>query len=477
MPVNSPRSVDTIIDSIRTTQEDVNPRADIRKGPLAGVVWSFCNELSRTEEFVGYLQDLHQFENAERIEEDDLYNLAANYGKDPNIGRSSRHQVFFYRYSRPEEGKSYPVDIGTTVSDREGRFNYLSINYGQMDGNYADLYYNANDKWYEIPVMVEAANVGSEYDLPPFSINRILSSLEDYDGCINREDVKRSGSDPVDPIQLIRNLQNTLQGIGTDLGGHIIDVLQDIDPTGYDDIAFVPSSDFERFKRNKSLQGRLGYDIYLITDLLEQHIQNGVARGGEFRIPLERGPVSAVEFVTVNGQPVPFIFNPETNPAIANSPEGTYEVYLTDPLLPLQSYQISFVYYEFCWQGNLAFQGRSTPYQTNVLVRLADPREVYIAGEAIVASTGDREQVLADLRGFTERWIRNPNSTDVSRRKFITLLDPTAYVENAIANVESLSDIKLTGFIRLDIARLPVEIISFDGATEYPFLSPNFDVR
>lgn len=476
MPSNSPRSLDTIIDGIHTSSGQVNPAADIRKGPIAAAVWAVCTELARTEEFVGYLQDLYQFENPELIEPDDLFNIGANYGKDPNVGRSTRTTVYFYRLSRPEPGKVYEVPTGTSCSTLDGRFVYGSINFGQMDGNFADTYYSPDDLWYEIPITIEAANVGADYDLPPNTITRILDSLEGFDGCVNKNDVTRQGSDPVDAIQFILNLQNTLQGIGGDLAGKIIDVIQDVDPTGFDDIAFVRSSDYDRFKRNKQLQGRLGYDVYILTDLTDQFLQENTARGGELRIPLDRGPVLSVDYVTVNGSPVVFSFNPETNPALEMSPDGNYEVVLQDPLLPLQSYQVSYLYYSFCWEANESFGDRLSPFETDVLVRLPINREVYIAGEAIVASTGDRDQVLADLRTFTERYLRNPDALDLQRRTFVTVLDPTAYVQNAIAAVTDLSNIKLTSFVRLDDARLPIEFITFDGATEVPILSPNFDV-
>lgn len=465
------------MESIQGSSRDVNPAADIRKGPLAVVVWALANELTRTEEFVGYLTDLYQFENAERIEPDDLYKIAANYGKDPNAGRATRIEVFFYRWSRPQPGKVYPVDVGTNCGTDDGRFVFSSVNYNQMDGNYADIYYNPAERYYEIPVLVEAVNVGADYDLPPFSVVRILSALEDYDGCVNRDDPRRRGSDPIDPIQLIRNLQNTLQGIGSDVGGHIIDQLQDIDPTGYDDIAFVPSSDFQRFKRNRSLQGRLGYDVYIISDLTEQYIQNGVARGGELNIPLERAPVLAVDYITVDGEPVIFTFNPETNLAVAGSPLGNYTITLPDPLLPLQSYQISYLYYDFVWQGQQSFQGRLTPFKTDVLVRLGNPVEIYIAGEAVISSNSSRSEVISDLRTFTESYIRDPTIPGPTTRKFISVLDPQLYVTTAVASVTGLTKLKLTAFVRLDNARLPVEFITFDGATEYPILSPNFDVQ
>lgn len=477
MPSISPRSLDTIMESIRTSAEDVNAAADILKGPLAVVVWSLANELARTEEFVGYLLDLYQFDNAERIEPADLYNLAANYGVDPDAGRSTRIQVYFYRWSRPEAGKVYPVDVGTTCGSQDGRFIYSSINYGQMDGNYADTYYNPDQRRYEIPVLVEAVNSGADYDLPPYTVVRILSALEDFDGCVNYDDPKRKGADRIDPIQLIRNLQNELQGVGSDIGGHVIAQLQAIDPTGYDDIAFVPSSDFQRFKRNKSLQGRLGYDVYVISDATEDYIQNGTARGGELKIPLDHSPVLAVSYVTVDGEPVVFTFEPETNPAVMGSPLGTYSVSLPDALLPLQSYQISYSYYDFVYQGYQSLQGRVTPFRTDTLVRLANPVEIYISGQASISSTGTRDAVIADLRTFTERYIRDPDTPGSTTRRFITILEPTSYVLAAISNVEGLTNLKLSGFVRLDSARLPVETIVFDGATEYPLLGPNFDIQ
>lgn len=476
MPSSSARSVDTIVNSILATMGNINPRLDLRKGPLAVNVWALANELARSEEFASYLAILYSFDNADRIENSDLLMLGSNYGKDPDIGRAARILVHAYRYARPELGKVYPISIGTLFSTPDSRFSYSSINTALMNGNYADTYYNATEQRYEIPVLTEAVATGADYDLPPQSITRILGGLEDFDGCVNKGYVRRQGNESVPPVQFIRQLQNTLQGVGTDCAGKIIDLVQDNDPTGYDDIAFVTSLDFVRFKRTKSLHGVLGYDIYVITDSVEEYLQDGIAQGGETTIPLSKGPVLAVQWVTVNGIAAPFSINLDTDPQFIGSPLSSNSVVLSTPLLPLQTYQISYIYYDFVANSNELFQSRSGPFGADTLVRRASPVEVLINASIVATSSADRQQVLSDLQSFTTTYLRDPSGVDTSRRHFITMLDPGEYVSSARSVVSGLNDLKLTGFIRLDGAYLPVERISFDGATEYPMLSVNSNI-
>lgn len=474
MAYSAPRSADEILQDIKETTRELNPSVDIMKGPIALLFYSYIKDLERAEEFAGHLQDVYQLENADNLEDADLAALGNNYGKDLNRGRAAQHLVHFYRYSRPEVNKTYEVPSGAACSSNDGRYIFTSDSSRTMDGNYADSYYSPDDNWYEIPVLVEAEAAGADYDLPPETITKVLTSLEDFDGCINKFDVRRSGSDPVDPIQFVIQIQNTLQGIGSDIAGHIIDVLQDIDPTGYDDISMVPSTNYELFKRYKTLQGKLGYDIYVISDVIIDHVQEGIAKGGELEIPLDHKPVLSVTYVSVNGTPVAFDFNPDTDPELRGSPLASDTIVLTTPLLPLQAYQITYQYYDFVYQGWQAFQGRQGPFGADVLVRLADPIDVYIAGEADISASYDREEVISDMRTFTERYLRNQNNP--SQTRFPTLLEPTPYVDAIKAAVSGLNNLKLTGFIRTDNASLAVESIPFNGATEYPILAANYDI-
>jgi len=474
MSYTAPRSADEILEGIKETTRELNPAVDIMKGPIALLIYSYIRDLERAEEFSGYLQDVYQLENAELLEDADVIALGNNYGKDPNRGRAAQHLVHFYRYTRPEVNKTYDVPAGTACSSGDGRFIFNSDTSRTMDGNYADIYYSPDDSWYEIPVLVEAEAAGADYDLPPETITKVLTDLEDFDGCINKFDVRRSGADPADPIQFIIQLQNTLQGIGSDVAGHIIDVLQDIDPTGYDDISIVPSTNYELFKRYAILQSKLGYDIYVISDVVIDYQQEGIAQGGELSIPLDHKPVLSVTSVSVNGTPVAFDFNPDTNVETRGSPLADDKVILVTPLLPLQAYQITYQYYDFVYQGWQAFQGRQGPFGADVLVRLANPIDIYIAGEADISASVDKEEVISDMRTFTELYLRDQNNP--SQTRFSTLLEPTHYVDSIKAAVAGLNSLKLTGFIRTDNASLAVESIPFDGSTEYPVLAANYDI-
>jgi hypothetical protein len=475
MPTSNPRDVEEILQSIDDTYRDIDPAIDSRKGPIAVINYGFAVEQASTEDTADYLRTVYQLANPEALEDDDVVQLGLNYGKDPNIGRSSQVLVYLYRLSRPDEGETHTADVGTLVASNDGRFVYSLLDTVTMDGDFADVYFNAANNRYEIGVVAEAIAVGIDYNLPPLAITKFGTPVEGFDGVENR-DYATGGADPIDKTQFRNIIWDALQGVGTDLGGAIISLIEDLDPTGFEDVSLVPSTDYENFPRIAELHSKLGYDVYLISNAIRETVQSGFSQGGETSLPLEKKPVLAVRFVSVGGVSVPFSLDVDIDPAYAGSALADDKVTFSTPLPPAQAYEIRYVYYDLVYDAYEALQERAKPFETDVLVRRANPVEIVIVASLKSFSNANREDVIDEIRSYTIQYLRNPSVPSSQRSSFYEVLDPLDYQANVEASVDGVTEFRLERFARIDAAFMDIDLVVLDGSTEYGVLSPQFEV-
>ena len=474
MPTTA-RDVDAYLTDLIGAMQSIDPSIDVQKGPLAVLLYAAATEGARTEEFSTYLQSLYQLSDPTLIRDEDMYELALNFGKDPNVAKQSTVTVYFFRNTRPEAGETYPVNEGTIVSTSDSRFNFTVIEGTEMNGDLADAYFDAATGHYEIPVICEAVAVGTDYDLPPNTINSIQTVQADFDGCINK-DYARQGSDPPDKYGMRDIIWSAMQGVNQDTAGQINSIILDVSPTGVDDFSVVPSTDFLSYRRLGSLSSKFGYDVYMISDSIQETFDRGTANGGETFLPFARKPVLSVVYVAVDGVQVAFSFDADQTEALRGSPSANDRVQLSIALQPGQVWELRYVYYDVVHTVNTVIQGRQKIFASDVLIRLADTVDILIAGETQVFASAEREDIIDDIRTFTEGYLRNPDNPSISYQTFVELLDPLDYQQAVEASVDGLQQFRLTRFARLDRAVLDIEQLAFDGKTEYPVLSVNFAV-
>lgn len=475
MPTSTPRDVDTILDSMDSTTSSVDPGIDVRKGPLSVLYYAHAIEMARTESLASYLQSVYQLENADALEDEDIFQLGNNYGLDANVGKAAKVLVHLYRFSRPAENEVVSAEAGTVISTDDGRFVFSTTEEVSIDGNFADAFFNAEDQRYEVAVFATANAVGDDYNLPPNSINRFVSQVDGWDGVVNKE-YAREGKDPLDKTQFRNIIWDRLQGINVDTSGSIVTIVQDIDPLGYDDISIVSSHDFENFKRFNSLEEKIGYDVYLISDATTETMETYVAQGGETFVPLQNKPIQSVRFVAIDGVQTAFSIELESSAALKGSPIGNDGIRLDTALLPAQVVEINYSYFSLVNDAHASLSQREGPFGADTLVRLANQVQILIAGQIKVFSTADREDVIQDLQDFTEGFLRDPEFPATTRQSFVTSLDPFIYQQAAEQSIDGLQEFSISQFVRLDRAFLDVELITLDGVTEYPVLFPEFNI-
>jgi hypothetical protein len=472
----TPRDTETVLSSLETTTRDVNPSLDTQKGALSTIYWAVASETSKTEAQCAYLQSIYQLDNPTLIDDSDMFKLARNFGQEPMRARASRGTVWFFRNSRPEAGMMYWAYAGTVVSTTDSRFNYAVTVTGTMNGDNAEAYYNSTTRRYEIPVEVEAVAEGSDYDLPPNTIINISTSQEDWDGCVNTEYMRR-GADPVDKFQLRDILYSKMQGLDSTVEGNLTTIVSDTDPFAYDDLQIVPSSDLTAFVRHAYLTDKMGTDVYIITDNVSSTSQYGVAAGGETEVILDHAPLYAIIYCLVDGLAVPFSASYDTSAALQGSSRATDKIVFTSALQPAQTYEIRYQYYDLIYDVNQRVTGRERQFGTDVLYRRATPIPVWIEGQ-ITTFANQAAGVSVDyVSEFATRYLRNPSDPNgTSKQTFVGSLDPYDFQTKVEQNVNGITQFRLTKFVRMDNYSMDVEYISFNGKTEYPMLSPLFNV-
>lgn len=470
----SPRTTEDIIVSLSSTHETIDATIDIQKGPISVLLYAFAAELARVEQFTSYLTTLYNMDRIEDFEEDDIENIGRNYGKDPFTGDAAEGIVTFYRFDTPESTIQYYVPSGTLVSTSDIRYVFSVIDDVVMNGSAAEVYYNPDTRRYEVNAKVAAISAGDDFNVPPGVIDQIASDVPDFDGVINMA-ATRNGADPFDVLQFRNIIWEAMQGLNPAIYGRVVSTILEADPVNTDNVSIVPSADFENFARLKMLNGTVAYDFYVITDNISEEIQSDFANGGEQSIILQKRPVNSVEYVLVNGQSVPFAFNPDTDPATRGSGLSNDRVALTTPLLPAQRYEIKYFSYAAISDSQNQLDSDQSPFGAELLIRLADPVPVYIGGTIGISTVSDKDTTIETMRLFTSAWLKSPGNIG-GRQEFIDSLDPAEYQSAMRENVIGLTRFSLTNFVRMDQALADIEQIVFNGLTEYPLLSPNFDI-
>jgi len=471
-----PRETQDILFSMQETFQNIDPTIDILKGPFAVFTFIAAEELSRTETQAAYLQTIYQLENAENLDDDDIDALGRNYGIDPDVGDLANVVVTLWRNSRPEAGTLYTAYEGDMVGTEDGRYTFAITQDRTMEGDNADIYYNPDTKRYEINVQAEAISIGEDFNLPEGVITTLLSELEDFDGVTNTEPAY-GGNDPLDKVQFRALLWNTVQGIDQDLAGNLIAQVQGSDPSGITDIRMISSSEFELFERLNHLNGKTGYDVYVITDETVEDVMQYTALGREQSVTIDQPPVAAVNSVIIDGSPAAFQFIQDTDPVRRSSPNARDRVFLNGLSLEAgQTVEIRYFYYKNIYDAQQSFTNRAMPFGTDVLVRRGYPIPVQIEAELVTTSVEDREEVINEIIDYTESYLRDPLAPTQYRRLFVHGLDPRDYQEAVLTSVAGVSRYNVTIFNRIDTATTDIELIIFNGRNEFPVLHPQFNI-
>lgn len=469
--------------SLRSSIAQVDSEIDTEVGPIPDVfIIPQAAEFSAVEAKVDDLGRRYSVDYVATLGRSDVTLFGANHGIRIDQGGAARGFAVYFRYARPQAGRTYPVNAGSVVSSDDGSLSYVVTSQVQMVGDNADVYYNSTRRRYEIQAPIQALGIGEEYAVPPGRIRNMATPITGFDGVTQLTRV--TGGSPTQSSQDFMNLvRSRLEGSA--LGGlaGLDTLVRDFGRGDIKDVSIVFSTDVQNFRRRSR---RAACDLWIIGSRdAEQTDAFTVAATGVASFVLTVQPVKAVLSVAVNGVAVPFDFALDTDPVTLGSVSGQSRITLLSPALGGDVVSVRYLYNELIVATQTYVDGRSTAtqptttrsrrrprlYELDVLVREATAIPVNVdASVTILSSYGEQAAQSAAI---------NAIKASINTNRFEAQLMPDRTRSDIAAAAIGVSETRLHTFTRSDRSLLRVEAVEF-RPFEYPIAtddSINVSVR
>jgi hypothetical protein len=326
------RTEDEILTSYQQAVELTDPTADTAKGPLYSLVGRpLATVISPLEQSVDELDQIYSIDFAEEADTDQAQAFITNWGESAGTGVASKGQCTFGTFTRPGTTDVIPIDVGSFVGNSDQSLQYLTTQYGEIRGDQADSYYNAQRRTYEITLPIQAVANGPQYDLPVGRVNTKISALAGIDIVENRADISGGVSAEGTQSQIERT-RKKLTGLALNTPSGQYTRLRDYNPSLITDVKAIISTDRKLFRRPVTVPGvdyyLLGSDPQTVTEVYTS------AAGGETLIPLQNVPVLSVSMVLINGAAISnYSLIQDTSLATGFSPEANDQLQLSVSLI------------------------------------------------------------------------------------------------------------------------------------------------
>jgi uncharacterized phage protein gp47/JayE len=270
---------------------------------------------------------LHSFFYYDNMTEDELDQLAYNYGLTRNLAVASTGTVWFRR-STPLDDDIVILQgttVSTTKSAEEDAKDFITTEEKTMLLANASSYFNSDTGYYEIEVSIEAEVSGVDGDVSANAINVITSSVTGIDNCINK--VATTGGQDRESNESFSNrglLALSGNNVGTE-SGYLSTVLAN---TYVLDALLVGPGD-DLMTRDAGLGGKV--DIYISANITNANTYTSVTdtytysdlSGGD-------GATSASNDHIFDNQPVRAIASVVGSSSGTFTPGVDYELQLTE---------------------------------------------------------------------------------------------------------------------------------------------------
>lgn len=297
------RQTKEIIDSLKNAVMEQDETIDATKGPIYNFMISpVAPEISSNEQMSDRLERLLSLDIVSAENSDvDITAFGNNFKVARGGGKKEQHLQTFYLYSKPNEVISIPT--GTLVSSENGTYVYKVLEGRNFYPENSDTYFNSNNNRYEINLLVEAIDYGSEYNLPKGRINRLVSNDVRVDGTISATNSLILGTEKEDNFAYMKKVEQRFEGLNS---GTLSGIKYQINNSlGIDDVTFTKPGD-DLFTRKVK---RAALDIYVNGTSLNCKILTKVITEETDIIYFDFSPVVSVEYVLVNQEETDYILN------------------------------------------------------------------------------------------------------------------------------------------------------------------------
>lgn len=447
------RTSDEILESFQQSVTLSDPKADASKGPLYSLVGvPLADTLEETEVEVDTLENLYSVKFAETATDDQADAFLTNWGEAPGTGSPSTVTVFFMTFSRPLPNQIINVQLGSLISNANQTFQYITREAGQINGNNADAYFNAQRRSYEIGILCEAVANGSQYDLPATLINTKVSQLDGIDAIENRE-AAAGGEAAETPQQQVTRVQEKFTGtaINTAQGGFTR--VQRYNPALIKDVKIVLSSNRILFQRVSYLPA---IDYYIFGTLPTTTNETYISQvGGETLIPLKNVPVLSVNSVSINNVPMSnFALVSDTSQELGGSTRAADQLLLPAALLAGDVVVINQTYEGLLQQVQQNVFNATKLFKTDELARKPRPIPVRIELQGRALPSYDPTTVQTSLASALQALIQ-PGT-------WVGEIQPDIVRQQLSTTVPGLTNLAVETFQRSTLANSQIETVEIE---------------
>ena len=356
---------------LQSFQESValsDDTADTKKGPLYSLVGLPLSQvLAPTETAVDTLEQTYSSTFALTADAAQAQAFLTNWGESAGEGNPSGVRIFFMKFSRPTMSEIISIPVGALVSNSDQTLQFITTESGEIRGDQADSYYNAQRRAYEVAVNCQAVANGPQYDLPASIIRLMISQLDGVDAVENREQALGGVAAETIPTQIERVQQKFLGlAINTPPGNYTR--IRSFNPALIQDVKPVLSSNKVLFKR---ISYKPATDYYVLGTAPKTINETYTSiMGGETLIPLQNVPSLSINSVKINNIAITnFTLIPDTSLAYRGSSQSQDKVLISPALMPGDVVVINQTYDSLFSSIQTSIFGETQLFSTDELAR------------------------------------------------------------------------------------------------------------
>ncbi len=443
------RPASQIRDSLQNSVRAANPNTDLAKGPVFDIlVAPVAPELAETEQVVEDLRTLTSLQFAQVATTDEANAIGTAFGISELEGASASTRETFWTSTRPTD--DITIERGTVVGTNDASLVFVVTERVTMLASNASAYLNANRRRYEITARVQAVASGTNYNLPAFRINRLITPIDGIDGVENREEAT-GGSEQQSISEYLSRIQLKFLGLNGETGGALTSQVFEQDPANIKNVVLVYPKDRKIFRRDI---GRPAVDCYIVGGAFDSVTEQYVAVGGEQSVTLLQGPVADVSSVLVDGAPASgFSLLNDSDPNRSGSARAQDVVLLTTPLVAGQVVLTTYTTHKTIRDVQDMFDSSEHSFGTDLLARLPIDVPVTVQLDCTVLPSFDVSRVSDQV---------NTVVAEYCEPEFITTsLTPETLVNRITSNVSGVASVTVNRFTSTNGGALPVETITF----------------
>lgn len=297
------RQTKEVIESLKNAVLEQDETIDATKGPVYNFMISpVAPEISSNEQIAERLErllslDIVSAENSDN----DVTAFGNNFKVTRSGGKKEQHLQTFYLYSKPTETINIPT--GTLVGSENGTYLYKVLEGRSFYAESSDTYFNSNTNRYELNLLVEAIDYGSDYNLPRGRVSRLISNEVRVDGTVSATNSLILGTEKESNATYMKKVEQRFEGLNSGTLSGIIYQINNL--IGISDVTFAKPGD-DIFTRKVK---RAALDIYVNGNNLGCKILTKVITEDTNVIYLEEHPVVSVDYVLVNQEETEFQLN------------------------------------------------------------------------------------------------------------------------------------------------------------------------